>query len=169
MQHAGTVDFGKDIVLQVRANVERNAPFDVVVGWAAVPGINGFAVQVVRVEWHLEQLRHLLRGQRRHPSRQPEVRRIVHPAQGALELEIKAHVTVRNRQPCNKQRYCAMQRPWYPLLIPACITQRAERIVAGQQFVCAISARSEEHTSELQSPVHLVCRLLLEKKKKNIK
>src|SRR4051794_41196852 len=29
------------------------------------------------------------------------------------------------------------------------------------------SRRSEEHTSELQSPVHLVCRLLLEKKKKN--
>src|SRR6266487_4913344 len=28
-------------------------------------------------------------------------------------------------------------------------------------------ARSEEHTSELQSPVHLVCRLLLEKKKNN--
>src|SRR4051794_10879572 len=27
--------------------------------------------------------------------------------------------------------------------------------------------RSEEHTSELQSPVHLVCRLLLEKKKHN--
>src|SRR5690348_18262482 len=29
--------------------------------------------------------------------------------------------------------------------------------------------RSEEHTSELQSPVHLVCRLLLEKKKKKKK
>src|SRR5438094_5130139 len=28
--------------------------------------------------------------------------------------------------------------------------------------------RSEEHTSELQSPYDLVCRLLLEKKKKNI-
>src|SRR5258708_21639890 len=28
--------------------------------------------------------------------------------------------------------------------------------------------RSEEHTSELQSPDHLVCRLLLEKKKKTI-
>src|SRR5258708_11702621 len=28
--------------------------------------------------------------------------------------------------------------------------------------------RSEEHTSELQSPDHLVCRLLLEKKKKRI-
>src|SRR5438876_7525944 len=29
----------------------------------------------------------------------------------------------------------------------------------------APASRSEEHTSELQSPVHLVCRLLLEKKK----
>src|SRR4051794_14623250 len=29
-----------------------------------------------------------------------------------------------------------------------------------------VQGRSEEHTSELQSPVHLVCRLLLEKKKK---
>src|SRR5258708_24827472 len=29
------------------------------------------------------------------------------------------------------------------------------------------STRSEEHTSELQSPDHLVCRLLLEKKKKH--
>src|SRR5438552_9706579 len=29
--------------------------------------------------------------------------------------------------------------------------------------------RSEEHTSELQSPDHLVCRLLLEKKKNDIK
>src|SRR4051794_41652931 len=29
--------------------------------------------------------------------------------------------------------------------------------------------RSEEHTSELQSPVHLVCRLLLEKKKLSLR
>src|SRR5438876_6339416 len=32
--------------------------------------------------------------------------------------------------------------------------------------LAAAALRSEEHTSELQSPVHLVCRLLLEKKKK---
>src|SRR5258708_19049036 len=31
-----------------------------------------------------------------------------------------------------------------------------------------IRGRSEEHTSELQSPDHLVCRLLLEKKKKDM-
>src|SRR2546422_8522775 len=33
-------------------------------------------------------------------------------------------------------------------------------------FVVAAILRSEEHTSELQSRLHLVCRLLLEKKKK---
>src|SRR5690348_18185971 len=33
---------------------------------------------------------------------------------------------------------------------------------------CGQLGRSEEHTSELQSPVHLVCRLLLEKKKKKL-
>src|SRR3989449_8228717 len=32
--------------------------------------------------------------------------------------------------------------------------------------IVAATARSEEHTSELQSRLHLVCRLLLEKKKK---
>src|SRR5256885_7054782 len=32
--------------------------------------------------------------------------------------------------------------------------------------ICAQFNRSEEHTSELQSPCNLVCRLLLEKKKK---
>src|SRR2546422_6713844 len=37
-----------------------------------------------------------------------------------------------------------------------------------EEFGCAPDddARSEEHTSELQSRLHLVCRLLLEKKKK---
>src|SRR5260221_6399953 len=33
---------------------------------------------------------------------------------------------------------------------------------------CFLSARSEEHTSELQSHSDLVCRLLLEKKKENV-
>src|SRR5258708_11073303 len=35
------------------------------------------------------------------------------------------------------------------------------------QTSVGLSIRSEEHTSELQSPDHLVCRLLLEKKKIN--
>src|SRR5690554_3213249 len=39
-------------------------------------------------------------------------------------------------------------------------------MVPGDQVEVMIAARSEEHTSELQSRPHLVCRLLLEKKKK---
>src|SRR2546422_3299337 len=56
--------------------------------------------------------------------------------------------------------------------LPASFSRLANRIVAlatwrrgvGQRHVAR--ARSEEHTSELQSRLHLVCRLLLEKKKK---
>src|SRR6516162_10084399 len=36
---------------------------------------------------------------------------------------------------------------------------------AGKPLLVPIVRRSEEHTSELQSPCNLVCRLLLEKKK----
>src|SRR5438477_5689800 len=50
-------------------------------------------------------------------------------------------------------------------LMRACEPLKARQtvVVVGHQ------ARSEEHTSELQSHVNLVCRLLLEKKKKNKK
>src|SRR5256885_11707123 len=51
---------------------------------------------------------------------------------------------------------------------------RAPRPIARGSFTCPplgpasrAPPRSEEHTSELQSPCNLVCRLLLEKKKKN--
>src|SRR2546422_8557904 len=40
---------------------------------------------------------------------------------------------------------------------------------ARQSWRCDSGNRSEEHTSELQSRLHLVCRLLLEKKKKKTK
>src|SRR5437868_11502555 len=41
-----------------------------------------------------------------------------------------------------------------------------DRAMASADFVGARTIRSEEHTSELQSRFDLVCRLLLEKKKK---
>src|SRR5258708_9513590 len=53
---------------------------------------------------------------------------------------------------------------------PRSATRRRIPITSGRatSWLCSIRAgyRSEEHTSELQSPDHLVCRLLLEKKKK---
>src|SRR5258708_21633490 len=44
---------------------------------------------------------------------------------------------------------------------PRCTSWRRRRQLVHRGLV----VRSEEHTSELQSPDHLVCRLLLEKKK----
>src|SRR3989454_11833312 len=51
------------------------------------------------------------------------------------------------------------------------LTDDVERLVApvGRHLAAprvGVLGRSEEHTSELQSPCNLVCRLLLEKKKK---
>src|SRR3712207_7585219 len=49
---------------------------------------------------------------------------------------------------------------------PAAPPTRWSRATAGPTRVTSCT-RSEEHTSELQSRQYLVCRLLLEKKKKN--
>src|SRR2546422_5956181 len=48
------------------------------------------------------------------------------------------------------------------------LTKRPSQTAVGRQTstrIVARATRSEEHTSELQSRLHLVCRLLLEKKK----
>src|SRR5258708_30380546 len=54
--------------------------------------------------------------------------------------------------------------------LPICFLSSGSLRFESYPHSCAISLlldmRSEEHTSELQSPDHLVCRLLLEKKKK---
>src|SRR5690554_7191018 len=57
------------------------------------------------------------------------------------------------------------------LLLHAAPEVRPAYRATGGQCLCDSryrSSRSEEHTSELQSRPHLVCRLLLEKKKKLI-
>src|SRR5258708_16279704 len=59
---------------------------------------------------------------------------------------------------------------WMSLSLNLPDTPIADLIVANNDLAIAthgqVQRRSEEHTSELQSPDHLVCRLLLEKKKK---
>src|SRR5215510_7435371 len=64
-------------------------------------------------------------------------------------------------------------RLWFPLaIVQSCSSSRLPR---PNRIACSgalndtplpVMERSEEHTSELQSRGHLVCRLLLEKKKK---
>src|SRR6266487_2024225 len=48
---------------------------------------------------------------------------------------------------------------------PVAVERMAVRLRPRNAWEALDLGRSEEHTSELQSPVHLVCRLLLEKKK----
>src|SRR5256885_13150162 len=64
----------------------------------------------------------------------------------------------------------------YTTLFRSKIRPASERTVAAAAILSTwetmtlyfpVAGRSEEHTSELQSPCNLVCRLLLEKKKKN--
>src|SRR5256885_7080524 len=58
-------------------------------------------------------------------------------------------------------------RPEKPSAVPVCTgTALVYFYWALPALVILTSRRSEEHTSELQSPCNLVCRLLLEKKKK---
>src|SRR5207302_5822715 len=70
-----------------------------------------------------------------------------------------------------------MRRPPRSTLFPYTTLFRSQELIHGpfhypsggdksHQLVDLLAARSEEHTSELQSRENLVCRLLLEKKKK---
>src|SRR5687768_16454366 len=66
----------------------------------------------------------------------------------------------------------AVSADYFPLLrvkpvLGRVFTRDEDKPGAPSVIVLSHSLRSEEHTSELQSRLHLVCRLLLEKKKKN--
>src|SRR3989441_6993557 len=63
--------------------------------------------------------------------------------------------SVRSPVACSGLMYCGV-----PTTIPS--------VVSWDAAASAALARSEEHTSELQSLAYLVCRLLLEKKKKHL-
>src|SRR5689334_15075482 len=67
--------------------------------------------------------------------------------------------------------YCLLRYSWYGLALRATSQSRIGVQTAGidvqgvDRIAFGVGVRSEEHTSELQSQFHLVCRLLLEKKK----
>src|SRR2546429_2299138 len=67
------------------------------------------------------------------------------------------------------------REPWNPLSTASSRRRKSRnglatasmKFPAREMCAVAIGMRSEEHTSELQSRLHLVCRLLLEKKNKS--
>src|SRR2546422_5134005 len=87
---------------------------------------------------------------------------------------------------CSLQGKCALERSWLRTRVSRNLQPRQQQLFQKQVApprrraearsarlwpFCtrSFSSRSEEHTSELQSRLHLVCRLLLEKKKKKKK
>src|SRR5256885_11940239 len=62
--------------------------------------------------------------------------------------------------PCYQWNRCIVTPPEHPLLKEKPLTLEA----IARYPIVTYDFRSEEHTSELQSPCNLVCRLLLEKK-----
>src|SRR5258708_11885934 len=69
---------------------------------------------------------------------------------------------------CRSRAKCRPRRPQLCLSqekndVPPCFASDCRYFEPGSGSLICIG-RSEEHTSELQSPDHLVCRLLLEKK-----
>src|SRR5205809_6861252 len=58
-----------------------------------------------------------------------------------------------------------ISRPQHDPAAPGSQDASSSHIAASENRVSGAAIRSEEHTSELQSRLHLVCRLLLEKKK----
>src|SRR2546426_4546133 len=73
----------------------------------------------------------------------------------------KAFVNVRNSALSGRMHFNHCRMSW--LIKADLASARQPKTRAGSPFGGEI--RSEEHTSELQSPCNLVCRLLLEKKK----
>src|SRR5439155_11006066 len=99
------------------------------------------------------------RGEAYEPEVPVKVREWIGPALASPDFMLDA------QPPTQPHRCVAVDRPicfvdgaYLEVVRPS--TQRAVQL--------AHQLRSEEHTSELQSRGHLVCRLLLEKKKKNI-
>src|SRR5207244_7713359 len=84
--------------------------------------------------------------------------------------ESRSSRTLRRARQARRRRWRPTATCWHPSRAlpqkrPRTITRRP-RPLARYTLNSVVSLRSEEHTSELQSPDHLVCRLLLEKKQK---
>src|SRR5687768_18131714 len=72
--------------------------------------------------------------------------------------------------PASQEPVCQMGRKVYVRLRRRVRgTSQNHWLAGGKRISSSNRARSEEHTSELQSRLHLVCRLLLEKKKNTYK
>src|SRR5437899_10158793 len=92
------------------------------------------------------------------PSMPPRTRQLAHPIGEILEIMAGRSALAPGGAPqASRRRTLQTAPPSVPM----------NRSSVALREAPTLACRSEEHTSELQSLRHLVCRLLLEKKKKN--
>src|SRR5256885_129056 len=85
---------------------------------------------------------------------------------GRYPMVASAHMSIVTARVAGVKRIVACAPPFKGGPHPAIV---AAMHFGGADEIYVLGGRSEEHTSELQSPCNLVCRLLLEKKKKKTK
>src|SRR5207244_11807778 len=89
------------------------------------------------------------------------------PTRRSSDLQARGLLQTRfsHTLPASASDSCEQRPRWHIRLGQICsLDQQALGLLDSQRRPRAFRLRSEEHTSELQSPDHLVCRLLLEKK-----
>src|SRR5207244_13307298 len=99
----------------------------------------------------------------------PHLSRLSFPTRRSSDLSTSTPVSGRRCPPISKPRGRCVQVGFDPRAEPGAL-RSADRLLdphlhaSRDRLPARHLRRSEEHTSELQSPDHLVCRLLLEKK-----
>lgn len=106
----------------------------------SVPALDRFGVKIFKINRTIKKLADFHRIKRPHPNGQPQPRLVAKAAQSALDLEIKAHIRVRNRQPLEQRANSTVNWPRENGLVKSRPTERTEWIVAGEKFVPAIAA-----------------------------
>src|SRR5256885_172338 len=97
-------------------------------------------------------------------SRQASVEKRLSVSMSSCDMPTTVAPMAAKRGVASAKAWASMVQPWVKALGKKYSTTGPFLSVAAMSK----SKRSEEHTSELQSPCNLVCRLLLEKKKKSM-
>src|SRR5437762_3881476 len=169
---AGHIDHGKSTLVKALTGIdpdrlaeekERGMTIDLGFAWLKLPG--GREVGVVDVPGHEGFIKNMLAG-----VGGIDAALLVIAADEGVMPQTREHLAILDllgvrRGVVALTKADLVDEEWIELVREEVVEQLQPTTLAGAEII-PVSARSEEHTSELQSPMYLVCRLLLEKKKK---
>src|SRR6516164_1458951 len=110
-----------------------------------VPGCYGFSIKFVRIHFAAEKIADLPGIQGSHPCGKPAPARKTHPPQHPFDLEVQAHIHMRNRKPFRHGTYSPIYHSVGESPISSRGLESAKRIVAGEEFVASVTAQGYGH------------------------